>query len=115
LLGSYDPITRRIMDILKREVVGAFSGTNIYVYLLDEVSIFANHEFFVVVEKWREKSLSVFIFDHNGKPMDNLELKITKGDVDALLRREISKKYNKDVIKLPILEKFKILAEKPYP
>ena len=111
LLGSYDPDTKRVMDTMKKEIIRAFSGTNIHVYLLDEISIFANHKFFVIVEKWRENRLSIFIFEHSGYPMESLELEITTEDIDTLVKKAISEKYAKDVTKIPILEKFKILAQ----
>ena len=43
--------------------------------------------------------------------MEGLELEITTEDIDTLVKKAISEKYAKDVTKIPILEKFKILAQ----
>ncbi len=113
LLGSYDPDTRQLLDVIKGRIARRYAGEGVYSLLLDEVEIFNSKDYFVLVEKWSEEEASAHIFSHDGKPEESYRLKLTEGtSIDDAVRDLLRNEFGvKDLTRLPVLKKLDVLVQ----
>jgi hypothetical protein len=119
LLGSYDPDTKRLLESLKMKIGERYGGEDVYAFLLDELEIYLLDDNFALVERWSEERISIYLFQHDGRPIENYELELTAGEsIDHVIRSLLSSKKEElkgleigsYVKRLPILDKLKILV-----
>jgi hypothetical protein len=112
LLGSYDPITKNLLDILKREIAKKYGGTGLFVFLLEEVDVYNFREYFVLTERWTDENISIHIFQHDGSPVETYELKLAREEqIDDKVKSLLQEKYGDEyyVTKLTVIDKLIVL------
>jgi len=108
LLGSYDPQTRSHLEHVKEEIVKAFSGENVYAFLLDNVEIYFSDIVEVLAELLNGHKATLFIFQQN-RLIDVYDVNLRNG-LDQTVYDFLKEQYKiKRINKQPIFEKFNIL------
>jgi len=122
LLGSYDPDTKRLLDEIKKEIAKAYGAEAVYAFLLDEIEVFWSDELFALAERWTDRTLSVYIFSHDGSPVESYEIEVNeKNRIEDLITdriRSLMSQFLEEVDRtkgialkrLPVLEKFDLLS-----
>ncbi len=109
LLGSYDEETKRVLNRIKEEIakISTYHGELIFTLLLEDVEIYRTDTDDICVEKFNGKATFI-IFHKNSLNVKNVL------DFDAKDEEDIAKILRKlgykSFIRIPILEKLKVLA-----
>jgi len=110
LLGSYDPDTKNILNVLKERIAEEFGGLGVYVFLLDDIIIYSSSEYFAVAEKIDDK-VSIYVYDKlDGYPFKAFEINIS-GDLSAVVKKLIEDELNVKVSEIPIMDKLWQVAQ----
>ncbi len=110
LLGSYDPETKRILEMVKEEVakISTYYGEIIFSLLLENVEIYKTDTDWICAEKFDEVVTFIIFEQDSIRVKDVLDFKVKSEEhLVEILRKELG--YRSFVV-IPVLEKLKVLA-----
>jgi len=110
LLGSYDKETKEILDKIKEEIaeMSTYYDELIFTLLLEDVEIYRTEEDDICVEKFNGKATFIIFHKNSLKVKDVLDFDAKdEEDIINILKDRLG---YKSPIKVPILEKLRILA-----
>lgn len=108
LLGSYDLQTKSYLENVKEELVKAFSGENVYAFLLDRVEIYCAEQVQVLAEIIDKRKVTLFVFQENTlTEVYDVNLRV---NLDKTVYSFLEEKYGVlKVNKLSVFDKFDLL------
>jgi len=83
LLGSFDEKTKAVLNSLKNELAREFSGIDLYCFLLDDVEIFSDENYDLILERYDHNSFTAFIFDKASNILNVEDVQIDSNDLQS--------------------------------
>ena len=108
LLGSYDEETKNLLNIIKDEISKIstfFTEINVLTLLLEDVELYIANTNQIIIEKYDEKATFILISGFEIISIEDYSIK-SEEDINNIIKKLGFKSF----IKVPILEKLKMLA-----
>jgi len=109
ILGSYDPETKKKLDLLKEKIAEKYVGRHVYPFLLDSLELYSADSNYFLAEHYEDK-VTVYIF--NGSVIKDVIERKVDGSLEESVRSIINEKTGLQKIeKRSILKKFDRLMD----